>query len=485
MTNHICRRVIYLALILIAAILILSPITVQGNSGPIYMYMEDSISYPVMALGDSPIKVTHENLTFDMRNSDNGSMGLRSLVTANYQMVNPTEQIERVTMAFPIINTIHQNTLEQIQITADGQVVPYHIYIGESMANQDYLENQEQFTEAVKIETIVENLNRQYYATKFDDSLTMPHYKLQAIDRYGGDGAYRVRITFQIDSDQTSVIAYGINGYGMSADGTYEISTWVSPDNSFDSGFIVLGEDTVKNIQIHIIKDTDDQLLAVDLDEGIVKETIVPREAILGMIQKYAAELQIVFDEHFLQQTYIAVVKVMDELIANGQRLIADDMLREPLYRERIFVLVYDIEFPPATTKAIEVRYPMEGTIDRRNSSDYTFTFGYITNPAKGWADFGTLDIEVIPDQRNPYIISSSLPLERQTDGRYITNLLGLPEDDIVFTLYSKPEIDKIEKFTGFFNKNFGIVAYLMYLLVPFALVATMIGVIMNVRRKS
>jgi hypothetical protein len=83
---------------------------------------------------------------------------------------------------------------------------------------------------------------------------------------------------------------------------------------------------------------------------------------------------------------------------------------------------------------------------DRKDTVDPLHTFEYLLNPAASWGDFKDLNVEIIPPSDSPYIIESSLQLNRNQDGSYIGKFDSLPEDDFTFTLYSKEKVTFIDK---------------------------------------
>ena len=74
-----------------------------------------------------------------------------------------------------------------------------------------------------------------------------------------------------------------------------------------------------------------------------------------------------------------------------------------------------------------------------------------------------------------PYVIASSLPLEKQEDGTYTAHTDGLPAEDLTFTLYSAPELSLYDKITSTLNFNPSAFLFLLVLLAPVLLILGLI----------
>ena len=69
--------------------------------------------------------------------------------------------------------------------------------------------------------------------------------------------------------------------------------------------------------------------------------------------------------------------------------------------------------------------------------------YAYILSPAALWKDFSNLTIEVYPHPDQPYMMNSTLPMERvETNIAYDTHYSAffshLPEGDLIFQMYHR-----------------------------------------------
>ncbi|MBQ6654165.1 MAG: hypothetical protein IJM79_01390, partial [Erysipelotrichaceae bacterium] len=94
---------------------------------------------------------------------------------------------------------------------------------------------------------------------------------------------------------------------------------------------------------------------------------------------------------------------------------------------------VYQLTIPAGQTVINEVTAPLYPSIDGHYNPPY-YDFTYLSSPARTWADFNDLDIEII----TPHVITEfpAGKLDKGDDGIYRTHLDSLPEKEITFRLY-------------------------------------------------
>ena len=96
-----------------------------------------------------------------------------------------------------------------------------------------------------------------------------------------------------------------------------------------------------------------------------------------------------------------------------------------------------------------------------------------------------TLDLTVdAAESGYPYVISSSLPLEEQTDGSYAAHSEGLPAEDLSFTLYSAPELSLSDRITSALGITTYTLAFFQFLAVPVLVIAAVVVVLLVLRHR-
>ena len=141
---------------------------------------------------------------------------------------------------------------------------------------------------------------------------------------------------------------------------------------------------------------------------------------------------------------------------------------------DRLAMAVYSVDFAPGETRNVTVSCTLEGVMERPNvfAGRMTYTYTYLSNPARAWADFGTLEVRVIPPEDDMSLSSSAPKLKKDKDGGFIARLDGLPEENISFTLKEqvslKDALDASGRIIWFFMPIVAILAALIGLIAWF-----------------
>lgn len=148
--------------------------------------------------------------------------------------------------------------------------------------------------------------------------------------------------------------------------------------------------------------------------------------------------------------------------------------------------LVYTVDFPAHGGREVAVSYQSRSYGLQEGTSHWTQEFTYLLSPARHWADFGTLDITIATTEEYPYIIDSSLPLEESGAYTYTAHFDGLPEGELVFTLYSRPSITLWDRlYAGVTSYQFTFLFFLVILpLLVLGGAAVLIAVLVRRRRR-
>lgn len=175
-----------------------------------------------------------------------------------------------------------------------------------------------------------------------------------------------------------------------------------------------------------------------------------------------------------------------DEVVitADGQTLsfTQQEVENDDPDRERI-ALMYTVEFPAGGTREVSVSYPSLSYSVRDGTTHWQHTFTYLLSPARHWAHFGTLDVEISTPEEAPYIIDSTLPLEETGERCYTAHYDSLPEGELEFTLYPKPSITLLDRANVWFRN----IRYALVILWPLLLLIVLIaafGIFVRRQRK-
>lgn len=148
------------------------------------------------------------------------------------------------------------------------------------------------------------------------------------------------------------------------------------------------------------------------------------------------------------------------------------NMMIENLYQpskgrlqDNIYLLLFKLDFPAESASTLTLQYPIEAAMDRSESRDFVNIFSYIFDPATMFNEYGGVDIRIELNEKYPFVIDSSLPLDQIAPGIYITSLDEMPAQDLIFTTYSKQQVTRFEHFLNWLEPRLFWVRYLTLIL--------------------
>jgi hypothetical protein len=443
-----------------------------ANSGPVYW--QGYPSSDVMLVDKaSPITVESESLVFDFSDSNHSDHSITGKVTASYQMFNPTKEPKSVQMAFPFVGTIAGLSLDDIKITADGDALPYDIYIGNSV-NSHRISGQEDIRADFDFDSVVSAITHKPY--KPENFAEDEMGKLYIIDvKPTTDKPINLAVSFDMDSENTKVLTKGFNRYerhGSSA----RIAAWCRGPEVFE--ILVLGQDINPRVNAYSDGGLSDKtdLYTCQVSAGLVEvgQYLMNYIEDNNRARDYIASVdESLFPDIQLYNLYAAS---LDNGFTRNMGICSEDDLMSQLHYNRILTLVYTVEFPAGCRKEVTVCYKASGTMDKRQTSEPLYSFDYLLSPAKNWDDFNNLSIEIIPPEKAPYIVKSSVELTMKENGVYTAALATLPDDDLSFTLYSNEKVTLIDRAIGNLNRRFGYFTPLVVgVILSFIIVATIL----------
>ncbi len=130
---------------------------------------------------------------------------------------------------------------------------------------------------------------------------------------------------------------------------------------------------------------------------------------------------------------YNAAVQLLDKIECSFGYLDSHN------YMELMNWYAYELTIPAGCTVVNTVTAPMYPDINS-GWEPSIYSYEYLLSPARGWADFGTLDIEI----RTPYHMTQcNLDGFEKTEEGYVLHLEGLPDKELAFVLSSVEHPDK------------------------------------------
>lgn len=463
------KNLAVLSLILTAMV----SLQVSANSAPIRMY-----GYPSSAMmsieESSPIEVEKEELSFDL----SGESASRGEVTASYLMHNTDEGQVTSKMVFPYIGNLSAFSEERTVVRVDGREIPYTVYIGDTLEG-DTMEEREADAESFDIREAVASLTAEEYRPRnFDPEATGKTYQFRVDPKGEKNFNLNLSLKFKMDEQETKVFAYGFNGYGRNGS-QVELIGWMGEEALFEVH--VQGED----VEIQVEAFTTDGV-KTEMAADFTYELSVEDEA-FGAYQERLQRSLPLMEEGLIQSIGLEslLLRALDRDLESMQGVTTENEAYAAIFEDRYLLLVYDVPFLPDERRTVEVSYTAEATVDRSETTVPTYTFTYLLSPATYWKDFRNLQVEVKTSEYAPYLIGSSMEMKTTGDRVYQADLETLPEGDLTFTLYHKPEITTQDRIQGTLQSQFGYF-YPMVLMTLFLLVGAVLFLLaLSVYRKK
>lgn len=443
--------------------------TVYANSAPVYT--EGYPAAEIMTVDrDCPIRIDSEKLTFDLSDNKVYAGTIQGEVKASYDMVNPTDREMSVRMVFPLVSSYHDLFRNDILVEADGMKLDYEIYTGDTPDNYGKPSDGGSGTD-FSLDKILETISEKTYrAVNFSGTETGKLYRINVEPI--NEERINFAVSFSLDSNKSKVLTKGFNRFERN--GT-EIRTAASCYGPETLEIFVLGEDIDFDITVY----TDGELIrqTQNYSYDIKTETVGLKSYILSFAEEFWNELTGTEDkeeakDHQLSDDLIfnTYARALDRAFSANDGFSFCEDIWSCVYNPGIFALVYDVDFPAGSHKIVTVSYTTDATMDRRQTQEPLYTFSYIINPARYWAGFGTLDIEIITSERAPYIVDSSIELTNEGDRLYRAHLDSLPRQDLFFSVYKKEKITLSDR--AFANPYVSFDLLIVFVVIVFAAIS-------------
>lgn len=459
----------YLIFILSLILILLFNTIAYANSAPTYW-----IGFPstgMMAVDkNTPIRVLEENLLFDFTEEVDNTYSPKAKVNATYEMENTSSEIISVEMAFPFIQRFSELSLADINITADDEVIPYNVYLGDTVQESGY-----PFQQPKNIDYNIDNIlhsitEKKYMANNFSEDELGKLYKFNVSSN---DDNINFAVSFNFNRENTKIILNGFNRFERDDENNYiRIASGVRGDTPTE--VYVLGNDInfdIKGYTNGSLEEETDKFECELITEEISVETYL-KELADYYLKEYDSNDKMTHRNISEVQIYNLYAESLDTYLDKNLGVCTEDDIRSQTRLNRIITLVYKVDFPQNSTKEVNVSYKTNGTMDRRKTVEPQFTYDYILNPARNWKEFKNLNIKIITPTKTPYIIDSSLELKNVENNIYTAYLEELPQEDFSFTLYSKEKVTVSDRVHGYLNRTFG---YFLPIVIGFVVIVVLI----------
>lgn len=396
-------------------LLALAP-AVSANSGP--TWWEGTTASGLTVTGElCPIVVDGEVLTFDIGElpleyyhdeSDFGDYSAR--VTAEYTLRNPTDADVTVALLFPFgvapqYAPAGRTLPRMYAVTADGQ--PVETVLRHSLSWGDdfvMVEDSARLHDGFMV--------HEFYAP--DMPVTKYVYRPEGVQWEDRD-IIRAKVRLDSDPERTKYILDPANSYERK-------------ENFAQAGCALAAGETA---QVYLIGEVLDGELSWTLSDG--------GDPIEGTMELVDAQRMTLKD--FLLASRPQHSEVSEEDWYNASVQLLDRVERDYGYldlggiMELMCWYQYELTIPAGQTLVNTVTAPVYPDI-HTGWNPPIHTYEYLLSPAKGWADFGSLDIRI----NTPYHMTQcNLEGFEQSGEGYRMALNGLPDQELTFVLSSSP----------------------------------------------
>ena len=407
-------RIRDLLIFALCVILALAP-AVSANSGPTW-WEGTAVTGLTVTGAQCPIVVEQEQLTFDIEQfpveyyeNESAFADHAARVTAAYTFWNPTDTDVTMQLLFPF-GTAPQYAPtgrmlpDSYAVTVDGEpveaVLRHSLSWGEFDMAEDSARLREDFTA------------HDFYYPELP--VTKYIFQPSGVDWEQLD-VLRAKLRLDTDPDRTKYILEPANSYETEQDHALAGSALRKGDTV---AVYVLGEVPAAGLEWTLYKggeQLDGTMECVDTEQMTFQELVLSGRSDDGDVSQV--------------DWYNAAVDRMTRT-ESGYGYLEWDHLGE-LSRSLMGWYQYELTIPAGGTVVNTVTAPIYPDI-HLGWEPAIYTYRYLLSPAKGWAEFGNLDIYV----NTPFYMTqcSQEGFEKTGEG-YVLHLTGLPEGELEFVL--------------------------------------------------
>ncbi len=447
--------------IMITALIMLGILTVPASANSALMQWYGSDNTEVYMLSeDCPLQVSHEKLVFNINQLPERGYAdaeafnsLDSSVTASYTFHNPADYDVTATLYFPFGNLPHYApdipflSAEKHLITVDGKSAEKQLRCYYQRGDFD-------------IATALKQLNNEKISDPdFSEDMIITRYDYQI------ENAEGIYCELTMAKDRIA-LARELNGYRDYDDklgfGFFYNRNNTEEDNHFT--LYLFGED-------YYIDDCR------FYESGACRESEEVENRLI-LTGKQTLKLSDLITEYFTLEglsevdRYNCFVSWLRQSV-NDYRVIdlsgANYLIKSGL----ICGYVYQLTVPAGQDVVNEVTAPLYPGIDGYYEPPY-YNFTYLSSPAKTWASFGDLDIEI----RSPHYVSqfNAGDLKKDDDGIYRAHLNALPQQEITFRACEVEQPQHIK------NSSYNMIAWIIIAIMALGVIGIAAVLIMIIK---
>ncbi|MDD2591413.1 MAG: hypothetical protein PHP11_03070 [Erysipelotrichaceae bacterium] len=395
--------------------------SILANSTPTY-WQAYPLSESLVIDKTVEVAINNEHLVFDFNdeNIPDNSFWLSAAVSATYQMENESDKEVIVNMMFPFIDQLSMIDVDLLSVYDDDNEIDHTLLINLNKLSDGSIS---------ELNGFVSGLNE----SDIDLDQEAVLYKIEA---KANDESY-LSVDIRYQNEDVVVIGFNdLGGYQYNGDDSDRLAGWIRDDKTFYL-LSINGE-----IELNINGYTDYQMSSEKKIDHLLSTSIVnARSYLLDYLKEDIDQglLNKIDDDQFINI-------INDYIDEQENRYLNDWDLKAELDSDRLYGMHYQVTFKPKQTKKITVNYLINGTMDKSNTVEPIYHFTYLLSPAKNWASFKDLTIDIYTPQDNRHIIDSSINLKKITNDHYQFESPELIDGELEFSLYTNEDISFIDR---------------------------------------
>lgn len=415
---------------IITVLLLLSSVfAIVFAAPPVYAnsalhYWEGITHEGVSVVGDCPITVKSELLTFDIGEFPDVSSGYKenvSTVTASYTFENPADYDVSMTLMFPFgkkpfySSNVGEENFDDYKITVNGQEVEKRIR---------YTSLQNIFDSKGNLEELSDDFITKGLFSK-DATITIYDYRVSGHQRNTG---FYTRV-----STKDRVIFCDRNYIRTHEDGTIEISA--TADGYSEIRIAVIGKPFEEELTWVAAENV------IDYEAGKFSDaTVSPAKIKKTTLYEYSG----IETMGYKGQEAIDIFNALVTRLANMDNAVYSFF---ELYDVSNVLRWYEykLDIPAKSTVVNTVTAPLYPSVDGMKDP-YVYEYEYLWSPAKSWAQFGSLDVVVNTPH---YILDYQKYGFEKTESGYKAHFDGLPDGELEFSMSTVPNPKNVTNWFG------------------------------------
>lgn len=368
---------------------------------------------------DTPIAVTKEDLILEAKRNP-----WSNFFDVTYELQNTSDAPVTQPLIFPLIGNIQTGLrlaagLDVFALEKNGEPLPFALSFGMQVPEGETPDFEEMLANRNSQEAITPFLSQMVTVTDFSVDPPEKGEVWVDLDPVKGDSLLVVNTGGSFDNRN------GKFSYGLNRDSA------VDPSTPWTGSVVQIGQ-----------TEEPPKLRARAVDQGEAVQQDLPiatqkRELTLyDFLSEWQDQFGFLEEGIYNETTKPAVLTTIGtalEYDLAARQVVDDHSIRQYFFTDRAIFFSYALPMEGGETATHHIRYGVQPTYLRGSFGAQDYKYTYLLNPARGWKEFGNLNLTIQTDGELK-LANSSLPLQKKGSD-YTASFDTLPEEDLVVHL--------------------------------------------------